>query len=155
MRDTIVRKPRNPGARLILVADMLLEECAAEALAVLGEVPPPADDIRALRHWHLQHALVMLQLGQPAEARAVLGALAARGPIPPEIAPLWHWRQVLLTQGEGCLASARATAERNGASLGAMGPQAVPEHRIMARYDLAKFWSGQNEHARAFAHWIE
>ena len=90
MRDTIYREPHNAGARLNLVADMLLEERAAEALAVLGGVPPPADDIRALRDWHLQHALVMLQLGQPAEARAVLDALAARGPIPPKIAPLWH-----------------------------------------------------------------
>ena len=62
---------------------------------------------------------------------------------------------MLLTQGESRLASTRATAERMGASLGAMGPEAVPEHRVMARYDLAKFWSGQNEHARAFAHWIE
>ena len=31
--------------------------------------------------------------------------------------------------------------------LAAMGAEAVPEHRIMAHYDLAKFWSGQNEHA--------
>jgi hypothetical protein len=36
-----------------------------------------------------------------------------------------------------------------------MGPAAVLEHRIMARYDLAKFWSGQNQPARAFAHWTQ
>ncbi len=41
------------------------------------------------------------------------------------------------------------------AALGVMGPFAVPEHAIMARYDLAKFWSGQNDHPRAFAHWVE
>ena len=34
-----------------------------------------------------------------------------------------------------------------------MGPDAVPEHQIMAHYDLAKFWSGQKAHSRAFAHW--
>jgi hypothetical protein len=34
-----------------------------------------------------------------------------------------------------------------------MGPEAVPEHQIMAHYDLAKFWSGQNEHDAAFNHW--
>jgi hypothetical protein len=50
LRDTIAREPRNAGARRNLVADMLLEERAAEALAVLSGVPPPADDIRALRH---------------------------------------------------------------------------------------------------------
>ncbi|MBE7220442.1 MAG: sulfotransferase [Caulobacteraceae bacterium] len=38
-------------------------------------------------------------------------------------------------------------------SLDAMGPDAVPEHRLMARYDLAKFWSGRGAHARAFSHW--
>jgi hypothetical protein len=36
-----------------------------------------------------------------------------------------------------------------------MGPNAVPEHRIMAHYDLAKFWSGQNRHNTAFGHWIQ
>ena len=39
------------------------------------------------------------------------------------------------------------------AALAAMGPEAVPEHRIMAHYDLAKFWSGENEHDTAFSHW--
>jgi tetratricopeptide (TPR) repeat protein len=155
LRDTIAREPRNAGARLNLVADMLLEERAAEALALLGEVPPPADDIRALHHWHLQHALALLQLARLAEARTVLDTLEVLAPIPPEIAPLWHWRQVLLALGEGRHACACAAAERMEASLGAMGPDAVLEHRIMARFDLAKFWSGQDEHTRAFAHWIE
>ena len=153
LRDTIAREPRNAGARLNLVADMLLEERAAEALALLGEVPPPADDIRALHHWHLQHALALLQLARLAEARTVLDTLEVLAPIPPEIAPLWHWRQVLLALAEGRLACACAAAELMEASLGAMGPDAVLEHRIMARFDLAKFWSGQDEHTRAFAHW--
>ena len=39
------------------------------------------------------------------------------------------------------------------AALAAMGPEAVPEHQIMAHYDLAKFWSNQNEHDTAFGHW--
>jgi hypothetical protein len=39
------------------------------------------------------------------------------------------------------------------AALGAMGPQATPEHRIMACFDLAKFWSGQGDHPRAFGQW--
>jgi hypothetical protein len=36
-----------------------------------------------------------------------------------------------------------------------MGSSAVHEHKIMARYDLAKFWSGQGEDFRAFAQWRE
>jgi hypothetical protein len=34
-----------------------------------------------------------------------------------------------------------------------MGPEGVPEHAIMARFDLAKFWSGKDRHSRAFAQW--
>jgi hypothetical protein len=34
-----------------------------------------------------------------------------------------------------------------------MGPKAVPEHRIMGHYDLARFLSGQNDAAGAFAQW--
>jgi len=39
------------------------------------------------------------------------------------------------------------------AAIEAMGPGAVPEHRIMAHYDLAKFWSGRGDTAAAFAQW--
>ena len=34
-----------------------------------------------------------------------------------------------------------------------MGPEAVPEHAIMAHYDLAKFWSGQGVTSRALRAW--
>jgi Sulfotransferase family len=59
------------------------------------------------------------------------------------------------------LALARRDADEAGrealqmeAALAEMGPGAVPEHAIMARFDLAKFWSGLNEHARAFGQWV-
>ncbi len=153
LRDTIAREPSNAGARLNLAADLLQEERATEALALLDAAPPPVD-ARAKSHWHLQKSLAMLQLGHTAEARGMLDALAALGPVPPELAPLWHWRHVLLALAEGDWANARAAAEAMEASLGAMGPEAVPEHAIMAHYDLAKFWSGRNDHARAFSHWV-
>ena len=41
------------------------------------------------------------------------------------------------------------------AAIEAMGPRAVPEHRLMSHYDLAKFWSARREPARAFAHWTQ
>jgi Tfp pilus assembly protein PilF len=154
LRATIAREPDNTAARLNLAADLLQEERADEVLALLEQAEPPAADERAHRHWLLQKSLALLQLGRTGEARAVLDALSSLGAIPPEIMPLWHWRHVLLALGEGDVAGARLAAGQMEAALQAMGPQAVPEHRIMAHYDLAKFWSGQNVHPRAFANWM-
>ena len=153
LRETIVRDPNNIGARLNLAADFLQDERAGDALAVLGDAPPPAGNLRAVRHWYLQKSLALLQLGSAAEAKATLDALATLGPIPASLAPLWHWRQVLLARAANDVARARAAAEQMEASLETMGPEAVLEHRIMGHYDLAKFWSGQNAHTRAFAQW--
>ena len=150
---TVAREPDNLAARLNLAADLLQEERAGEALALLEGAGPSAADLRVRRHWHLQRSLALLQLGRTGEARGVLDALAALGPVPPALAPLWHWRHVLLAVDEGDIARAREAAAQMEAALGAMGPEAVPEHRIMAYYDLAKFWSGQNDHPRAFANW--
>ena len=154
LRESLARAPDNSGARLNLAADLLQEERAAEALALLDDAPALPTDQPTLRHWYLQRSLALLQLGRGAEAgRAVLAALAALGPIPPELAPLWHWRQVLLARCERNPAAAGREAERMATALAAMGPNAVPEHQIMAHYDLAKFWSSQNQHAAAFTHW--
>ena len=153
LQESLARAPGNAGARLNLVAMLLQEERPADALAIMHAAPALPEDTAALHHWHLQHALVLLQLGRPAEARPVLSALAALGPIPPALAPLWHWRLVLLALAEGNGAGAREQARQMAAALAAMGPEAVPEHQIMAHYDLAKFWSGQNDHDTAFSHW--
>lgn len=158
VRQALEREPAQAGVRLNRVADLLQEERAAEALALLDAGAPPAAapaDLPILRHWHLQRALALLQLGRGAEARAALAALDALGPLPPALAPLRLWRAVLLARGEGRDEAARAAAEAMAASLDAMGPDAIPEHRIMGHYDLAKFWSGRGEHPRAFAHWRE
>ena len=153
LRASIAREPRNIGARLNLAADFMQDERAEDALALLGESVPPTDEPRAARHWYLEKSLALLQLRRAGEAKAELEALAARGPIPPEIAPLWHWRQLLLAQAESDAPRARQAAEQMSASLDVMGPDGVLEHQIMAHYDLAKFWSAQNVHASAFAHW--
>ena len=155
LRRSIDSEPDNVAARLNLAADLLQEERAADALALLDEAPALPEDLRARRHWLLQKSLALLQLDRPVDARSVLQALAALGPIPPEIAPLWLWRQVLLAMGEGDPQRAMQAAEAMQQALALMGPDAVPEHRIMAHYDLAKFWSGQNRHDIAFAHWMQ
>jgi Tfp pilus assembly protein PilF len=153
LRETVAREPDNAGARLNLAADLLQEERASEALALLGGAGPSAADLRGRRHWYLQKSLALLQLGRAGEAREMLDALSSLGPIPPALAQLWHWRHVLLAVGEADLVGAREAAGRMEAALEAMGSEAVPEHRIMAHYDLAKFWSGQDDHPRAFANW--
>jgi tetratricopeptide (TPR) repeat protein len=153
LHHSLARDPDNAGVRLNLVADLLLEERAADALALLDAAPALPDSLSALRHWHLQRALALLQLGRTNEARSTLDALAALGPIPPALAPLWHWRLVLLAMTERDPAVARREADRMAVAVAAMGPEAVPEHQIMAHYDLAKFRSGQNDHATAFVHW--
>jgi tetratricopeptide (TPR) repeat protein len=155
LRRSIDTEPDNAAARLNLTADLLQEERAADALALLNEAPALPEDLRTRRHWFLQKSLALLQLNRPAEARSVLEALAALGPIPPEIGPLWLWRQVLLAMGEGDPQRAMQAAEAMRKALDSMGPDAVPEHRIMAHYDLAKFWSGQNRHDTAFGHWTQ
>ena len=155
LRSQLTRKSGDIGARLNLAADMLQEERAAEALALLDEGGAPDGDARAVRHWHLQKSLALLQLRRFEDAKAVLDALVALGPIPSEIAPLWHWRQVLLALGQGDAGAARDAAARMETALEAMGADAVPEHQIMAHYDLAKFWSGHGAHSRAFAHWVD
>ena len=155
LRSVVAADPADAGARLNLVADLLQEDRCAEALTLLDDAEVIPADPGAARHWHLQRSLALLQLRRTGEARAALDALAALGPVPAALAPLLHWRHVLLAVAEGDAAAARAAACEMEAALVAMGPGATPEHRIMAHYDLAKFWSGQNAHPRAFGHWVK
>ena len=153
LRDALTRDPRDAGARLNLVAERLQEEKHAEALALLNEVEPPADNLPAARHWHLQRALALIALGRPDRAKTALAEFDALGPAPPDLKPMRLWRDVLLALAENRRADARAGAEAMEAALENMGPTAVLEHKIMARYDLAKFWSREGMNDRAFEQW--
>ena len=153
LRRTIAAAPDNAGARLNLAADLLQEERPDEALALLDAAPSRPTEPSTLRHWYLQRSLALLHLRRPAEARPELEALAAMGPIPPDIAPLCLWRYVLLAMYEGDMPSARRTAAAMGQALETMGPDAAPELRIMAHYDLAWFWSRDGQPAAAFGLW--
>ena len=152
LRQTIARTPENEGARLNLAADLLQREQGAEALAIL-EGAPRLPSAEAAHQWHLTRAAALLQIGRPEAARDALAAFTALGPVPPALAPLWHWRRLLLAQLVGDQLGMIAAAHDMAASTAVMGPDALPEHRIMAHYDLAKFWSGQGDTAAAFAHW--
>jgi tetratricopeptide (TPR) repeat protein len=136
-------------ARLNLVADLLQEEGAAEALTLLDAHPMPPEPGFA-RHWLLQRALALLQLGRADEARDTLATL---GEVPADLKPLMLWRQVLLALAARDADGAQERAAEMEATLEANGNGLVPEHRIMSHYNLAKFWSAQGETARAFQHW--
>lgn len=155
LQRTVAAEPDNAAARLNLAVDMLQEGRGADALALLDAAPSLPDDQRARRHWHLQRSLALLQLGRVAEVKAELEALTALGPVPPAIAPLVLWRYVLLATAEGDTPRAMRTADAMRRALDQMGLDAVPEHRIMAHYDLARFWSGLNRPAIAFENWVE
>jgi Flp pilus assembly protein TadD len=154
LREQIARQPDDIGARLNLAAEFLQEERAAEALECLAGVEAPSDP-NAYQHFVLQRALALLLLRRSGEARGALDALEARGPLRQALAPLAHWRRALLANLIGDNEEARREADLMEGALTVMGPEAVPEHAIMARFDLAKFWSGQGQASRAFAHWRE
>jgi Flp pilus assembly protein TadD len=147
LRDRVARDPDAAAARLNLAADLLQEDRAAEALALLGGEAP--SDAAMRQHWRLQQALALIKTGRAEAARAVLAAL---GPVAPALAPLLHWRNVLLALATDDAAGARHHATVMEAALN-ISPATLPEHRIMGHYDLAKFWSGQHAAERAFAHW--
>ena len=155
LRALVTREPGNAGARLNLAADLLQEERAGDALALLDAGVPPENNPSAARHWSLQRSLALLQMKRHAEAAAELQAFEKIGAVPRETVPLWRWRLLLLASAQGRHEEARREALRMEAALGEMGPDAVPEHAIMGRFDLAKYWSGQNRHWRAFAQWVE
>ena len=153
LRESLAANPLNHAARLNLVADLLQEERPADALDLLATAPALPTEAGALRHWRLQAALALLQRGHTREAVRVLAAVQASGPLPAEVLPLWYWRHVLLGLALGDAGAARSAAEAMQDALDLSGPKAVPEHQIMARYDLAKFWSSQQMPAAAMAQW--
>ena len=150
LREVVARNPEAAEARINLAASLLQEGRAADALALLDERPVPAEP-RLARHWQMQRSLALLQTGRSHEARATVAGLGA---IPPEQAPLLAWRKTLLALAEGDAVAARANAAEMERLIAAT-PGLVPEHRIMAHFDLAKFWSAQGEPNRAFPHWGE
>ena len=150
LHEVLARDSDAAEARLNLAADLLQEERAAEALDLLDAATIPAEP-RLNRHWRAQRALAPLQSGWAAEARPILETF---GEAPPELAPLILWRRVLLALAEGNDKHARELAEEMERALGAASAL-IPEHRIMAQFDLAKFWSQQGLADRAFGFWVE
>ncbi len=149
LRGLLARDPGAVEARLNLAAWTLQEEKPAEALALLQD-PPPREP-RARRHWDESRALALIQLGRPAEARILLDAMDAPAGGATSARPLTRlWRELLLARAERDEPAAQAAAAAMAARLDAQGE--VLEHRIMAHFNLAKFWSPVSAD-RAFALW--
>ena len=143
------RQPLAVAARLNLACELLQQERNAEALAIL-EAERPTDPAVACQ-WRLQLALALLNTGAAARARAVLEEI---GNVPSALRPLLLYRRSLLASAEGDEPAARAHAEAMAAALDAAGEAMLSEERIMAHYDLAKFWSSRSEPDRAFPFWV-
>jgi tetratricopeptide (TPR) repeat protein len=147
LTDLLRRDPDAAEARVNLAAQLLHEDRTAEALAWL-EGPPPTE-VRLRQHWQLQQALALLQLGRSADARTLLDAI---GEVSAAARPLLLWRRVLLALAEGQPEQAIGLADDLEAAV-ATADEALPEHRIIACFDLAKFWSQSGSPARAFQCW--
>jgi Flp pilus assembly protein TadD len=145
LRALLNRRPDSVEARLNLAAWLLHEEKPGEALQLLAGTPPREQ--RARRHWDEHRSLALIQLGQQAEARAVLDALGepADGPTLTLL-----WRRILLARAERNEAAARSAAEAMEQRL--EHPRELLEHRIMGHFNLAKFWSAAAAD-RAFSFW--
>jgi tetratricopeptide (TPR) repeat protein len=136
--------PNAYAARVNLAAEYLQEDRATEALALLdGEVPA-----EMIQHVGIQRALAFIKLGRIPEALDLIESL---GPVPAALEPLKQWRLVLAYSAQGRAAAAQSAATAMAASLDS--PAILPEHRIMAHYDLAKFHSQTNNATGAFLHW--
>lgn len=154
LRANLARRPEEVGARLNLAADLMARERAQEALELLPEHFAPHPDAPGAHAWRLQRSRALLQLARVNEARAELSAFEAMGPCPPDLEPLWRLRRVLLAALVGAPAGTREEARLMEVAL-AEAEGMLPEHRLMAHFDLAKVWSSLGEHERAFGHWIE
>ena len=146
----LAHHPGSAEARLNLAADLLSEERADEALALLDGPLPGGRRLR--QHWRLQQSLALLQLRRPAQARRTLEDL---GEVSADMVHMIYWREILFALNDGDIAQARVAADGMEQALDAFAEALVPEHAIMARYDLAKFWSMQAEPDRAFPQWAE
>ena len=151
-RGAAARADRAPARRMPARGSTWRPTCCRksarrEALALSRERGGAARDPNAYAaSGILQRALALLQLRRAAEAREALDGLEARGPLPPALAPLRHWRRV----AAGHLQQATRRARREAATDGgrrsrSWGRRRFPNTAIMAHFDLAKFWSGQGE----------
>ena len=148
LKSVLEQNPNATTVRVNLAVALLSEARPREALELLDDKPVPADP-RLAQHWQMQRALALLEVNRTAEARDVIAAI---GDVPAALEPLMLWRRVLLALAENDQETARAHAVAMEQAV-ATTDGLIPEHRIMAHYDLAHFWSRRRDPERTFANW--
>jgi hypothetical protein len=113
--------------------------------------PPLPTGVEASQQWRLQQAFALIMLGRLPDA---MDLLAAIGTVQPSLVPTLQWRRALLALAEGDREQAVQQATAITATLQSASSM-LPEHRIMAHYDLAKLWSQLGEPDQAFPHWVQ
>jgi tetratricopeptide (TPR) repeat protein len=149
LQRVIDTHPDAVAARINMAANLLHEDRAGEALALLaGQLPT---GVLASQQWRLQQALALIKLDRLADARTMLAAI---GTVQPSLVPILQWRRALLAVAEGDRKQAMQQATAIAATL-QFASSMLPEHRLMAHYDLAKLWSQLGEPDQAFPHWVQ
>jgi Flp pilus assembly protein TadD len=146
LRAVLVEQPDCGLARLNLANLLLQDRDAEQALAVLSVAAPAGGQDLP---WRSQRAAALLMLGRRAEARSEIAS--AVGPAGDASITL-GWLRIALDDGlsepeiDRRIAELDALAERDGG---------LPEHRIIARFDLGNLQTRRGRRAAGFAHWAK
>ncbi len=148
LRAVLEREPGCIAARLNLANALLLDREPAPALALLAGNPPAGRDGA---HWRALRAAALLALRRDAAARTELDAIPAPHG---DAALMIVGRRMFLAHRAGDAAEAEARAVEL-AGLAVDPASGLFEHRITARFDLARFHHMGGRRSAAFAEWRE
>jgi Flp pilus assembly protein TadD len=146
LRNVLDADPNCIPARINLASQLLNDREPAQALQLLDREPPNG---QLGVHWRAQKAGAMILLNRDAEARQELetiGETAGEGEL------LVLWRRLVLSERGGDLEASRSLAERMTRLAGEQ-TGALLEHRIMAHFELARYYYPLGEREVAFDHW--
>ena len=146
LRAALARDPDCVPVRVNLGSQLVIDREHLQALEVLAGTPPSGS---LGVQWRAQRVSALLSLGRRAEARAELEAInepAGNTEI------LVAWRQLLFALRARQRRRAEQLADRI-AILADDETGALPEHRIMAHFDLARYRNSRGERPRGFEHW--
>jgi Flp pilus assembly protein TadD len=146
LRAVLVEQPGSVLARLNLANLLLQDREADEALSVLSVAAPTGS--QALP-WRSQRAAALLMLGRRAEARSEIES--AVGPAGDSSITL-GWLRIALDDG-----LSEPEIDRRVAALDALADTegGLPEHRIIAHFDLGNLQTRRGRRGDGFAHWAK
>ncbi len=152
LRAVLDRQPDCVPARLNLANLLIHERDAEQALSLLPDPPPSRHAApQHAAHWRAQRAAALLMLGRREEARA---DVAAATPPLGDAEILLTWLGIALDDGvdEASAAQRDRLAARLAVLADADGA-GLPEHRIIAHFDLATLHAREGRRTVSFTHW--